>query len=108
MQSNEVQLKAWMICVLNGDASSQTQLLTAILPILGDFYRRRMFGVVDDIDNLIQETLIAVHARRATFDRQRRFSEWMFAIARYKMIEHYRKVGRTGKMAGPGGAAYLS
>lgn len=100
MQIGETQLKAWMICVLSGDASSQTQLLRAIVPILGSFYRRRMFGATGDVDDLIQETLIAVHSRRATFDRDRGFSEWLFAIARYKMIDHYRKAGRTCTIEG--------
>jgi RNA polymerase sigma factor (sigma-70 family) len=39
----------------------------------------------------VQETLIAVHARRATYDRSRMFSAWLFAIARYKLIDHFRR-----------------
>ena len=39
----------------------------------------------------MQETLIAVHTRRASYDRARPFSAWLFAIARYRMIDHFRR-----------------
>ena len=100
MRASETQLKAWMIGGLDGDASCQTRLLRALVPILETFYRRRMQDRQGDIDDLIQETLIAVHTRRATYDRDRLFSGWLFAIARYKMIDHFRKGGRTCTMEG--------
>lgn len=100
MRAGEAELKAWMIGGLDGDASAQTRLLRALVPILSGFYRRRMHNAQGDIDDLIQETLIAVHTRRATFDRDRLFCGWLFAIARYKMIDHFRKVGRTCSIEG--------
>ena len=100
MRASEAQLKAWMIGGLDGDAAAQTRLLRAIVPILTAFYRRRMNDNQGDIDDLIQETLIAVHTRRATYDRDRVFSGWLFAIARYKMIDHFRKNGRTCSIEG--------
>ncbi|MBB6124614.1 sigma-70 family RNA polymerase sigma factor [Sphingobium subterraneum] len=100
MRASETQLKAWMIGGLNGDATDQARLLRALVPLLGAFYRRRMQERQGDIDDLIQETLIAVHTRRATYDRERLFSGWLFAIARYKMIDHFRKEGRTCTMEG--------
>lgn len=100
MRAGEAELKAWMLGGLDGDAAAQTRLLRAIVPILSAFYRRRMHDAQADIDDLIQETLIAVHTRRATFDRDRMFSGWLFAIARYKMIDHFRKVGRTCSIEG--------
>ena len=100
MRAGEAELKAWMIGGLDGDATAQTRLLRAIVPILLAFYRRRLHDAPGDIDDLIQETLIAVHTRRATFDRERRFSGWLFAIARYKMIDHFRRNGRTCSIEG--------
>jgi len=95
MRADEAQLKAWMIAGLNGDGASHARLLRAVVPILQAFYRRRMQDRPGDIDDLVQDTLIAVHGRRATYDRDRPFSGWLFAIARYKMIDRYRKEGRT-------------
>ena len=39
----------------------------------------------------MQETLLAVHLRRASYDRTQPFSAWVFAIARYKLIDHWRR-----------------
>ncbi len=89
-----------MIGGLNGDAASQARLLRAIVPIVTAFYRRRMQHGQSDIDDLVQETLIAVHTRRATYDPERPFGGWLFAIARYKMIDHFRKSGRTCTIEG--------
>ena len=100
MRTSETQLKAWMIGGLDGDSACQTLLLRALVPVLEAFYRRRMYDARDDIDDLIQETLIAVHTRRATYDRDRLFSGWLFAIARYKMIDHFRRGGRTCPIEG--------
>jgi RNA polymerase sigma factor (sigma-70 family) len=90
MRASEDQLKAWMIGGLDGDAGAHASLLRALVPMLQAFYRRRM-GASDDVEDLVQETLIAVHGRRATYDRDRLFTGWLFAIARYKMIDHFRR-----------------
>jgi RNA polymerase sigma-70 factor (ECF subfamily) len=39
----------------------------------------------------VQETLISVHTRRASYDRARPFTAWLYAVARYRMIDHYRR-----------------
>jgi RNA polymerase sigma-70 factor (ECF subfamily) len=79
-----------MIAGLNGDAASHTALLRALVPLLRQFYRRRL-GDDDAIEDLVQDTLIAVHTRRMTYDRDRPFTAWLFAVARYKMIDHLRR-----------------
>lgn len=90
MQPGEEQLKNWMLGGLGGDAASHAALLKALVPMLRAFYRRRV-GDEDAIEDLVQTTLIAVHTRRSSYDRQRGFSAWLFAIARYKMIDHFRR-----------------
>jgi len=91
MQTSEAQLKAWMTDGLDGDAVAHAALLRALVPLLSSFYRRRMRGADDDVEDLVQETLIAVHTRRATYDRERPFTAWLYAIARYRMIDHFRR-----------------
>lgn len=54
-----------------------------------------MSGHQNEIEDMVQDTLIAVHTRRATYDRERAFTAWLFAIARYKMIDFYRRHRRT-------------
>jgi RNA polymerase sigma-70 factor (ECF subfamily) len=94
MRASEDQLKTWMIEGLDGDAASHAALLRALVPLLRAFYRRRV-GDADAIEDLVQETLIAVHARRISYDRERAFLAWLFAIARYKMIDHFRRTRQT-------------
>ena len=95
MRADEGQLRTWMIGGLNGDAAAHESLLRALVPLLRAFYRRRMTSGHDDIEDMVQETLIAVHTRRATYDRDRAFTAWLFAIARYKMIDQFRRTRRT-------------
>ncbi|MEO8175035.1 MAG: sigma-70 family RNA polymerase sigma factor [Sphingomicrobium sp.] len=92
MRTSEEQLKAWMISGLDGDAIAHGALLSALVPLLRNFYRRRVADGGDEIEDLVQDTLIAIHTRRMTFERDRVFSAWLFAIARYKMIDHFRRV----------------
>lgn len=73
MMEKEDQLRMWMIGGMNGNASDHTRLLKALLPLLRAYYRRRLHGSEESIEDLIQETLIAVHTRRMTYDRQRPF-----------------------------------
>lgn len=94
MRASEDQLKTWMVEGLDGDAAAHAALLRALVPLLRAFYRRRV-GDADAIEDLVQETLIAVHTRRMSYDRGRVFSAWLFAVARYKMIDHFRRTRQT-------------
>jgi len=79
---------------LGGDAAAHARLLGALAPLLRHFYRRRISDDTE-IEDLVQETLIAIHTRRASYDRDRPFTPWLFSIARYKMIDHLRRVRAT-------------
>jgi RNA polymerase sigma factor (sigma-70 family) len=100
MRTDEHDLRELMICGLDGDAAKHAALLRLLVVILRQYYRRRASGADDDIEDLVQETLIAVHVRRATYDRDRPFTAWLFAIARYKMIDHFRRTRRLQPIEG--------
>jgi RNA polymerase sigma-70 factor (ECF subfamily) len=100
MRASEEQLRGLMIAGLDGNADDHAALLRLLVPLLRGFYRRRASGDGDDIEDLVQDTLIAVHTRRSTYDRDRPFSAWLFAIARYKMIDHFRRNRRTQPIEG--------
>ncbi|HVU31297.1 MAG TPA: sigma factor, partial [Sphingomicrobium sp.] len=89
-----------MISGLDGRSAEHAQLLRALAPILRSYYGARLGGGDGDIEDLVQETLIAVHSKRATYDRNRSFTAWLFAIARYKMIDHFRRTRRLVPLAG--------
>jgi RNA polymerase sigma-70 factor (ECF subfamily) len=89
----EAELKRLMLQGLEGDARAWRALLTAVRKPLEDYFRRRLAGHAD-VEDLVQETLIAIHAKRATFDPGLAFGPWCYAVARYKMIDHLRREGR--------------
>lgn len=88
---DEAQLKLWMAAGLDGDAGAHERLLRALAPRLRSFFSRRLRGAADDVEDLVQDTLIAIHTRRGTYDRDRPFTAWAYAIARYKLIDHFRR-----------------
>lgn len=100
MRTNEDLVRGLMCAGLDGDAAAHAALLRLLVPLLRDFYRRRLSGADDEVEDLVQETLIAVHTRRATYDRERAFSAWLFAIARYKMVDYFRRVARLRPIEG--------
>lgn len=100
MRADEDELRRLMISGLDGNAADHAALLRALVPLLRAYYRRRANGGEDDIEDLVQETLIAVHTKRATYDRNRVFSAWLFAVARYKMIDHFRRTRRLQPIDG--------
>ena len=95
MRASEDQLRRWMASALDGDASAYTALLTALVPMLRAFFGNRLRGGSDDVEDLMQETMMAIHARRGTYDRDRPFAPWAYAVARYKLIDHFRRTRVT-------------
>ena len=91
MAESEAQLRAWMLGGLDGDEREHAALLRALVPVLHSFYRRRMRGAEGDVEDLVQETLISVHERRSSYDRGRPFTAWLYAVARYRLIDYYRR-----------------
>jgi RNA polymerase sigma-70 factor (ECF subfamily) len=91
----EAELQELMARGLDGDAAAWRALLTAMRSALTPFFRRRLGDCADDAEDLVQESLIALHAKRATYDRSAPFTPWAYAIARYKLIDHLRRRGRS-------------
>lgn len=79
-----------MLAGLAGEAQPYRQLLGELSRLLRAYYARRVPPGVD-AEDLVQETLIAVHTRRGTYDVDQPFTAWAYAIARYKLIDCLRK-----------------
>ncbi len=92
MIAEETQYRAWMIAALAGDGAAYRMLLAALGSHLRAYYGRRVGPA--DAEDLVQETLIAMHTRRATYDTSQPFTAWVYGIARYKLIDEYRRSKR--------------
>lgn len=91
---SEETLKMLMLRSLDGDEGAYRHLLHALRRLLTAYFDRRMRAASrGDVEDLVQETLLSLHAKRETYDRARPFTAWFFSIARYKLIDHYRGRG---------------
>jgi RNA polymerase sigma-70 factor (ECF subfamily) len=73
-----------------GDREAYRALLDDVVPLVHRFLRRRL-GEGDAIDDVVQETLVALHRARHTFDPDRPIEPWLFAIARNAAVDHLRR-----------------
>ena len=88
MQASEAELRTWMVSALAGDGRDYPRLLAALADRYRAFLARRIAG---DVEDIVQDALIALHTRRASYDPTRPFLAWAYAIARYKLIDHLRR-----------------
>lgn len=81
-----------MLSALDGDSAAYSTLLKRLTPHLRAYFARRLARKAE-AEDLVQETLIAIHTRRMSFDTTQPFTAWLHAIARYKLIDHFRRSG---------------
>lgn len=74
----------------DGDKAAYHALLSGCRDWLARYYARRIAPPM--VDDLIQDTLLSLHAKRASFERARPFYPWLAAIARYRWIDALRKL----------------
>jgi len=90
----EERLRALMIRGLDGDSRAHRQLLTVLSGHLRGYFGRRVRAATHEVEDLVQETLLAVHLKRDSYDRALPFMPWAYAVARYKLIDHLRRSNR--------------
>jgi RNA polymerase sigma-70 factor (ECF subfamily) len=98
LSAAETELRDLMIRGLAGDAAAHEALLRRLAARFRAYFRARLGGGGDGAaEDLVQETLIAIHIRRESYDLGQPLTAWVFAIARYKLIDHYRRTRRAGQ-----------
>lgn len=75
---------------LNGDTAAYRAFLQKLSTYLRAFLRKRLFGWPDEVEDLVQECLLAMHNQRHTYQSDQPLTAWVHAIARYKMIDLLR------------------
>ncbi|HEX5629643.1 MAG TPA: sigma-70 family RNA polymerase sigma factor [Usitatibacteraceae bacterium] len=97
MNAREAHLKDLLVRGLSGEAASYEAFLRELSAFLRAFLRGRLMRVPDEVEDLVQETLLAVHNQRHTYDAAQPLTAWVHAIARYKLIDFLRR--RAGREA---------
>ena len=90
----ETGLKPLWLRAQSGDEAAYRAALELIASRLRAYFRRRMQSLPDDLEDLVQETLLALHLQRGTFDPALPVSAWVHAVARHKLVDLWRRRGR--------------
>lgn len=83
-----------MLAGLDGDAAAHKALLKRLSAHLRAYFKGKLVHIgrgLADAEDLVQETLIAFHTRRHTYDRSQLLTPWVHAIARYKLVDYLRR-----------------
>lgn len=90
----EDELRNLMLQSLDGHAAAYQQFLQQVSTPLRAYLRRRLASAPDEVEDLLQETLLAIHAQRHTYRREALLTPWLYAVARYKLIDYLRRRSR--------------
>lgn len=101
MAEAEVEMEGLLARGLGGDASAYRAFLEAATRRIRHFLRARLRHAPDDVEDLVQETLIAMHNQRHTWDASAPVLPWLLAIARHKLIDNFRRHGRRAPLEEP-------
>jgi RNA polymerase sigma-70 factor (ECF subfamily) len=86
-----------MRAAIAGDEAAYRRLLEDLSRLLRGVVRRGFAGVGvarDDVEDVVQDVLLAIHLKRHTWDPTMPLGPWVLAIARNKMIDDLRRRGR--------------
>ncbi|ODT49733.1 MAG: RNA polymerase subunit sigma-70 [Devosia sp. 63-57] len=85
-------MRTLMLAALDGDAVAYRALLSELTRYLRPWFARRLTPAhAAHAEDLVQETLLAVHTKRHTYDRTRPFTAWLHAVAHHKFVDHIRR-----------------
>jgi len=94
MQLTEERLRSLMLQSLSGDGASYRLFLDELSLHLRSFLRRRLSRKPEEIEDIVQELLLAIHNQRHTYDSKLPHTVWVHAISRYKVIDWLRRRSR--------------
>ena len=98
MAADEEEWAVLMRAAMAGDEGAYRSFLRAITPFVRAAARRNLarYGIgVADGEDVVQDTLLAIHLKRQTWDQDRPIGPWITAIARNKLIDLMRRRGRA-------------
>jgi RNA polymerase sigma factor (sigma-70 family) len=85
----------------SGDEAAYRAALALMSIRLRAHFRRRLQSLPGDLEDLVQETLLALHLQRGTFDPALPVSAWVHAVARHQLVDLWRRRGRHGALREP-------
>lgn len=100
-RAKEERLRDGLLRGLAGDEGAYRSFLTELSAHLRAFLRRRLLSLPDEVEDLVQESLLAIHNQRHTYDPGQPVSAWVQAIARYKLVDLLRRRAGHERLTDP-------
>ncbi len=88
--ATETRLKTLLVAGLDGDETAYHAFLNELSGRLRAYVKKRLFHLHDEVEDIVQETLLAVHNARHTYRASEPLTAWVYAIARYKLMDFLR------------------
>lgn len=80
---------------LAGDRAAYARFLAAVTPMLRGIVRAKGGGIdPSDQEDIVQNILLAIHLKRGTWRPDQPLRPWLYAIARYKVVDAFRARGQ--------------
>ncbi|MFN3644057.1 MAG: sigma-70 family RNA polymerase sigma factor [Gemmobacter sp.] len=94
--ANPADLAALLRAANAGNAAAYAHFLRAVTPVLRGVVRARGLGGLGEsgCEDVVQEVLLAIHLKRHTWREDEPVRPWLYAIARYKVVDAFRARGR--------------
>ena len=99
-KSDDKRWSSLMASAQQGSERDYQQLLSELADVIHHFLISR-FGQHHFIEDCVQESLIAIHRARHTYNPDRAFRPWMFAIVRNRSVDFLRSEKPQRYSAGP-------
>lgn len=94
MIDGEQHLRGLLLEGLAGDKVAYHAFLLDIGAHLRAYLRRRLRRAPEEVEDVLQEILLAVHNQRHTYLASEPLTAWLHAIASYKLVDTYRRRAR--------------
>ncbi|CAN7324684.1 sigma-70 family RNA polymerase sigma factor [Mesorhizobium amorphae] len=91
---DEAELSRLLKAAIAGDERAYADFLHRTAVLVRGFARRKIVQGGVDPEDVVQETLLAIHVKRHTWRDDAPVLPWVYAIARFKLIDAFRRRGR--------------
>src|SRR3954468_15704625 len=86
---DEAELAELLRAAIAGDERAYTAFLEGVAALIRGFAQKRIVRGGIDSEDIVQETLLAIHVKRHTWISEAPVLPWVYAIAKYKLIDAF-------------------
>ena len=100
-RAHDHELAALLTLAQQGDRQAYEKFLVGACGVLRPFLARRT-GEPDLAEDVLQDTLLAIHRARHSHRPGRPVGPWLYAICEHRLADVYRKRRRVARVEAPG------